>query len=95
MSAGEMFDWAAWFAQMCFVVAMTFAGIRLIRGPAAQDRVLALDTFYINGMLTLLILGIRSRSTVYFDMAVLIALFGFIGSVALAKFLSRGEVIEP
>ena len=69
--------------------------IRLIRGPAAQDRVLALDTFYINGMLTLLMLGIRSRSTVYFDMAILIALFGFIGSVALAKFLSRGEVIEP
>ena len=56
---------------------------------------LALDTFYINGMLTLLVLGIRSASTVYFDVALLIALFGFVGSVALAKFLLRGEVIEP
>lgn len=91
----SVLDWAAWYAQLCFVLAMTFAAIRLIRGPAAQDRVLALDTFYINGMLTLLMLGIRSSSTVYFDMALLIALFGFVGSVALAKFLLRGEVIEP
>jgi multicomponent K+:H+ antiporter subunit F len=57
--------------------------------------VLALDTLYINGMLTLLMLGIRSSSIVYFDMALLIALFGFAGTIALAKFLLRGEVIEP
>jgi multisubunit Na+/H+ antiporter MnhF subunit len=65
------------------------------RGPSAQDRVLAFDTLYLNGLLSLLLLGIRTRSTVYFDMALLIALFGFIGSAALAKFLLRGEVIEP
>lgn len=91
----SLLEWAVWFAQLCFVLAMSFALIRLIRGPSAQDRVLALDTLYINGMLTLLILGIRSRSTVYFDIALLIALFGFVGSVVLAKFLLRGEVIEP
>lgn len=90
-----VFDGAAWFAQLCFVIAMIFAAIRLVRGPAAQDRVLAFDTFYINGMLSLLMLGIRSSSTIYFDIALLIAMFGFIGSVALAKFLLRGEVIEP
>lgn len=90
-----VFDYAAWFASLCFVLAMLFSLIRLFRGPAAQDRVLALDTFYINGMLTLLMLGIRSSSTVYFDMALLIALFGFASTVALAKFLLRGEVIEP
>jgi len=95
MSAHQLFNWAAWFAQMCFVLAMTVSAMRLIRGPVAQDRVLALDTFYINGMLTLLMLGIRSTSTIYFDMALLIALFGFIGSLALSKFLLRGEVIEP
>lgn len=95
MSMHILFDWAAWYAQMCFVLAMTAAGVRLIRGPAAQDRVLALDAFYVNGMLTLLMLGIRSTSTIYFDMAVLIALFGFVGSMALTKFLLRGEVIEP
>lgn len=90
-----VFDLAVWFASLCFVLAMLLALLRLLRGPAAQDRVLALDTFYINGMLTLLMLGIRSRSTVYFDMALLIALFGFVGTIALAKFLLRGEVIEP
>jgi multicomponent K+:H+ antiporter subunit F len=91
----EVFDFAVWFAQICFALAMTCAAIRLLRGPSAQDRVLALDTLYINGMLTLLMLGIRSGTTVYFDMALLIALFGFVGSIALSKFLLRGEVIEP
>lgn len=51
---------------------------------------LALDTFYVNGMLTLLMLRIRSATTVYFNIALLIALFGLVGSVALAKFLLRG-----
>jgi multicomponent K+:H+ antiporter subunit F len=91
----NFFSYAIWFAQLCFVLAMVFAAIRMIRGPAAQDRILAFDTFYINGMLTLLMLGIRSSSTAYFDMALLIALFGFVGTVALSKFLLRGEVIEP
>lgn len=86
---------AVHFALLCVSVAMLFALARLFKGPAAQDRVLALDTFYINGMLMLLVLGIRSASTAYFDMALLIALFGFVGTMALAKFLLRGEVIEP
>lgn len=90
-----LFDYAAWFASACFLLAMVLSLVRMLRGPAAQDRVLALDTFYINGMLTLLMLGIRSSSTVYFDMALLIALFGFVSTIALAKFLLRGEVIEP
>ena len=90
-----LLEFAIGFAQFCFALAMMFAAFRLLRGPSAQDRVLALDTFYINGMLTLLMLGIRSATTVYFDIALLIALFGFVGSVALAKFLLRGEVIEP
>lgn len=89
------FDFAASFALLCVLVAMLCALVRLFRGPSAQDRVLAFDTLYINGMLTLLLLGIRSSSTVYFDMALLIALFGFVGTIALAKFLLRGEVIEP
>ncbi len=90
-----LFTYSVWFAQTCFLLAMVFATLRLIHGPAAQDRVLAFDALYINGMLTLLMLGIRSSSPAYFDMALLIALFGFVGSVSLAKFLLRGEVIEP
>ncbi|MEP7313619.1 MAG: K+/H+ antiporter subunit F [Pseudomonadota bacterium] len=90
-----LLEFAIGFAQFCFVLAMLAAALRMLRGPSAQDRVLALDTFYMNGMLTLLMLGIRSGTTVYFDIALLLALFGFVGSVALAKFLLRGEVIEP
>ena len=86
---------AVTFASLCFALAMLLATARLFRGPAAQDRVLALDVLYVNGMLLLLVLGIRSLSSAYFDMALLIALFGFVGTVALAKFLLRGEVIEP
>jgi multicomponent K+:H+ antiporter subunit F len=88
-------DLAVNFASLCVTLAMLFALARLFVGPSAQDRVLALDTFYVNGMLILLMLGIRSASTAYFDMALLIALFGFVGSMALGKFLLRGEVIEP
>ena len=88
-------EFAVDFASFCVTLAMLFAVARLSLGPSAQDRVLALDTFYVNGMLMLLLLGIRSASTAYFDMALLIALFGFVGSMALAKFLLRGEVIEP
>jgi multicomponent K+:H+ antiporter subunit F len=86
---------AVTFASVCFAAAMLFAAARLFIGPAAQDRVLALDVLYTNAMLLLLVLGIRSVSSAYFDMALLVALFGFVGTVALAKFLLRGEVIEP
>jgi multicomponent K+:H+ antiporter subunit F len=90
-----LFGYAASFAALCFMLAVMFALARLVIGPSAQDRVLAFDVMYVNGMLTLLMLGIRSSSSVYFDMALLIAMFGFVGTVALTKFLLRGEVIEP
>ena len=67
---------------------------RLLRGPRAQDRVLGLDTLYVNAMLLLLTFGIRTGSTLYFEAALIIALLGFVATVALAKFLMRGEVIE-
>jgi multicomponent K+:H+ antiporter subunit F len=91
----QVLDTASLYAALCFMLAMVLSLVRLFLGPSAQDRVLAFDTMYINGMLTLLMLGIRSHSGVYFDMALLIALFGFVSSIALAKFLLRGEVIEP
>jgi multicomponent K+:H+ antiporter subunit F len=78
----------------CYSLAMALAAWRLLRGPKAQDRVLALDFLYINGMLVILVLGIRFGSSMYFVAALLIALFGFVGSAALAKFLLRGELIE-
>jgi len=86
---------AAYFGMACCVAGMLICTIRLWRGPTAQDRVLALDALYINGMLAILMAGILFGTMLYFDIALLVALFGFVGSSALAKFLLRGEVIEP
>ena len=85
--------WALKGALFLLAVAMLCALTRLLRGPTAQDRVVALDCLYINGMLMMLTLGIVYSSAVYFEAAMLIALFGFVGTTALAKFLLRGEVI--
>jgi multicomponent K+:H+ antiporter subunit F len=82
------------FAQVCILLAMLFSMLRLLRGPTAQDRVLALDTLWMSAMLLALMLGIRFGSQIYFDLALLIALTGFVSTVALAKFLMRGEIIE-
>jgi len=78
----------------CYALAMALTVIRLLRGPSAQDRVLALDYLYLTGMLVVLVLGIRYTSHMYFEAALLMALFGLVGTAALAKFLLRGEVIE-
>jgi multicomponent K+:H+ antiporter subunit F len=90
-----LLPWAITFALIAFALGMVCAAIRLLQGPAAEDRVLALDTLYVNCMMTVLTLGIQFESRFYFDIALLIALFGFVGSAAMAKFLLRGEVIEP
>ncbi|CAN5703825.1 K+/H+ antiporter subunit F [soil metagenome] len=82
------------FALSCYALSMAMSLIRLMRGPTAQDRVLALDYMYLIGMLVMLVLGIRYASSMYFEAALLIAMFGFVSSAALAKFLLRGEVIE-
>lgn len=76
------------------ILAMLFCTLRLLIGPSAQDRVLALDTLWMCGMLLALVLGIRHGSQIYFEAALLIALTSFISTIALAKFLMRGEVIE-
>ncbi|HUP98662.1 MAG TPA: K+/H+ antiporter subunit F [Usitatibacter sp.] len=85
---------AATIAIGCYVAAMAIAAWRLMRGPSAQDRVLALDFISVNGVLVVLVEGIRHASPMYFEAALLIALFGFLASTAMAKFLLRGEVIE-
>nr|WP_246526666.1 K+/H+ antiporter subunit F [Plastoroseomonas hellenica] len=73
---------------------MACATWRVLRGPRAQDRVVGLDALYLNGMLLLLAFGIQSGTVIYFEAALVIAILGFVGTAALAKFLMRGEVIE-
>ena len=86
--------WSIVTAQILLALAMTCAVFRVLRGPRAQDRILGFDSLYVNAMLLLLTVGIRSGSTLYFEAALIIALLGFVGTTALAKFLLRGEVIE-
>ncbi|MGE0801009.1 MAG: K+/H+ antiporter subunit F [Lautropia sp.] len=81
-------------ALCCYILAIGLASLRLLYGPSAQDRILALDFIYVNGMLVIVAIGIHRRSEMAFEAALLIALFGFVGTAALAKFLLRGEVIE-
>lgn len=77
-----------------YAIAFVLLAWRMWTGPSAQDRVLALDCMYLVGMLTALVVGMRYTSNMFFEAALLIALFGFVGTAALAKFLLRGEVIE-
>lgn len=93
MSA-TIIDYSLIVAQVMLGMAMLLTVYRIVGGPRAQDRVLALDAFYITGMLMLVTVGIRSGTSVYFEVALIIGMIGFVSTVALAKFLMRGEVIE-
>jgi multicomponent K+:H+ antiporter subunit F len=86
--------WSILLSQVILGLAMGCALFRMVRGPRAQDRILGLDALYINGMLLLLTFGMRTANTIYFEAALIIALLGFVSSIAFAKFLMRGEVIE-
>jgi len=89
-----LLDGALATAQALLALAMICATFRLLRGPRAQDRVLALDTLYVDAMLLVLTFGMREASTVYFEAALVIGMLGFVSTAAFAKFLMRGEVIE-
>lgn len=82
------------FATAAVGLALLLAGWRLLRGPTPPDRVLALDTMYMNLVALVVLLGLRWASQLVFEAALLIALLGFVSTVALARFLTRGDVLE-
>ncbi|MFT3687531.1 K+/H+ antiporter subunit F [Paenirhodobacter sp.] len=82
------------YAQVALAVAALICAARLIHGPRAQDRVLAADSLYACTLLLFIVSGMRMGTGFFFEAAVVMAAMGFITSVALAKFLFRGEVIE-
>lgn len=82
------------FALGAVGLAMLLCGWRLLRGPTLTDRVLALDTLYINVVAFVVLLGLRQGTGLYFEAALLIALLGFVSTVALGRYLQRGDVIE-
>lgn len=81
-------------AMGCIALAVLLNLYRLFRGPSAPDRILALDTMVINVIAFIILFGVMEGSTTYFEAALLLAMVGFVGTVAYTKFLLRGDIIE-
>ena len=81
-------------ALAAIALSIALTTFRLIKGPDTPDRILALDTLYVNAVALLVVLGIHDSSSIYFEAALLIALMGFVGTVALSRYLARGDVVE-
>ncbi|MCB1772566.1 MAG: K+/H+ antiporter subunit F [Gammaproteobacteria bacterium] len=89
-----MLNTAVYIAFGLVSAALLLSFWRLLLGPSKPDRILALDTLYVNTVALLVLLGIHLGSNLYFEAALLIAMIGFVGTVALSKFLTRGDIIE-
>ena len=83
-----------WIAYLAVCAAMLITVWRLWRGPSLADRVMALDKLYINAIALLILVGIHTSSDVYLEAAMLIALLGFVTTVAACKYVTRGDIIE-
>jgi multicomponent K+:H+ antiporter subunit F len=91
---GPVLDWALAFGFGALGLALALNLWRLVQGPGAADRILALDTMVINGIGLIVLGGIANGSGTSFEAALLLAMVGFVGTVAYAKFLLRGDIIE-
>ena len=85
---------AADIALAMLALAMLLCLFRLLRGPSMADRILALDTLYINSLAGLMVAGVRLEDPTFFDAAIVIGMLGFVGTLAFAKYLLRGDIIE-
>ncbi|WP_299369738.1 K+/H+ antiporter subunit F [uncultured Tateyamaria sp.] len=93
-SAVEFLDIAIIVAFTALAIGQIFSMIRLILGPSMGDRILALDTMVINALGMVIVLGIRQGVQIYFEVSLLIAMLGFVSTVALTRFVLRGDIIE-
>lgn len=89
-----MIEYALLFAFACYGIALLFNLYRVVIAPGVPDRILALDTMTINMIAVLTLFGIRQGSVMYFEATLLFAMFGFVSTVAYAKFMLRGNIIE-
>ena len=89
-----MLNLAVTLAMVLLGIALLLNAWRLFRGPDATDRILALDTLYINAAAVILLYGVSLGRADFFEAALLIALLGFVSTMALARFLLRGDIIE-
>jgi multicomponent K+:H+ antiporter subunit F len=87
-------SWALDYATLAIALAMALCGLRLLRGPHMPDRILALDTLYVNVVALVILLGVRWHTAILFEAALIVAMLGFVGTVALSRYVTRGDVIE-
>lgn len=81
-------------ATLAVLAALAMNMVRLVIGPYAEDRILALDTMYVNSIALILLIGVQFETQLYFEAALLIAMLGFVSTIALAKYLDRGNLID-
>lgn len=74
--------------------AMLLALVRLLRGPSVPDRILALDTLFVATIAELILFGMHLNTAVYFEVALIIAMLGFVGTVVLSKYVLRRDIVE-
>lgn len=89
-----MLNIAIWISSAAIGLALLLNLYRLLRGPDLPDRIIALDTAYVNAIALLVLYGVQQGSVLYFEGALLIAMMGFVGTAMLAKYLLRGDIIE-
>ncbi|RKR06618.1 multisubunit potassium/proton antiporter PhaF subunit [Kushneria sinocarnis] len=89
-----MLTWAFWISSALFTLALVMNFYRVLVGPTLPDRIAALDTMYVNAIGMIIIQGLWQDTNLYFEAALLIAMLGFISTVAVCKYLLRGDIIE-
>lgn len=93
-SLSGMVELSIWVAFVALALGQTLSMVRLVLGPSAGDRILALDTMVINTLGLVVVLGIHQGVQIYFEVTLLIAMLGFVSTVAMARFILRGDIIE-
>ena len=89
-----MIEYAYAFAFVCFALALLMNLWKVLTATEITDRILALDTMFINAIGIIVLLGIAQGTQIYFEAALIIAMLGFVSSVAYARFVLRGDIIE-
>lgn len=92
--ADDFLNWALFIAFAAVAVSQMIAMLRLIMGPGTGDRILALDTMVVNAIGLIVLLGISQGTRLYFEVSLIIAMLGFVSTVAYARFVLRGDIIE-
>ncbi|WP_146590276.1 K+/H+ antiporter subunit F [Puniceibacterium confluentis] len=90
----RLYDLALVFAFAALALAQLLAMIRLVIGPDVTDRILALDTMVVDAIGLIVLLGIAQGTQIYFEAALIFAMLGFVSTVAYARFILRGDIIE-